>query len=122
MKQPPRITSLRLLAALWLTLVCGGCAHAPAVRGADRDAQGRIVLNYWNGFTGPDGKTMTGDGGASSSAANPDIRVKMQIIPWSTYYDKLTLSHWPTAARPTSSSCQSSPLSRIRLLPHPAAH
>ena len=90
MKQPRIITPL-LLAALWLALVCGGCAHPPTSRGVARDAQGRIVLNFWNGFTGPDGKTMEVMVDKFQQD-NPDVRVKMQIIPWGTYYDKVTLA------------------------------
>lgn len=92
MRHPTRITLFSLLAALWLALVGGGCSHAPtAARGADRDAQGRIVLDYWNGFTGPDGKTMEAMV-EKFQKDNPDIRVKMQLIPWGTYYNKLTLA------------------------------
>jgi len=98
MRRPPIITCLLPLAALWLplaalwlALVCGGCAHPPASRGVARDAQGRIVLNFWNGFTGPDGKTMEAMVDKFQQD-NPDVRVKMQIIPWGTYYDKVTLA------------------------------
>lgn len=52
---------------------------------------GKIVINFWNGFTGPDGKTMTAMV-KQFQVENPDVEVKMQIIPWGTYYDKLTLS------------------------------
>ena len=55
------------------------------------DAQGRRIVRFWNGFTGPDGKTMERMV-AQFRTANPDLAVSMQIIPWGTYYDKLTLS------------------------------
>jgi len=54
-------------------------------------ADGRIVLDFWNGFTGPDGKTME-KMVHRFEERNPQIDVQMQIIPWGTYYDKLTLS------------------------------
>lgn len=82
---------LLLLAALWLALACAGCSHPPATRDVVRDGQGRIVLNFWNGFTGPDGKTMEAMVDKFQQE-NPDVRVKMQIIPWGTYYDKVTLA------------------------------
>jgi multiple sugar transport system substrate-binding protein len=50
-----------------------------------------VEINFWNGFTGPDGQTMSALV-KQFQAENPDVQVKMQIIPWSTYYDKLTLS------------------------------
>lgn len=49
------------------------------------------MLDYWNGFTGPDGKTMEMLV-EQFQRDNPDIRVKMQLIPWGTYYNKLTLA------------------------------
>jgi multiple sugar transport system substrate-binding protein len=49
------------------------------------------ALRFWNGFTGPDGKTME-QLIARFQRENPDVSVRMQIIPWAQYYDKLTLS------------------------------
>jgi multiple sugar transport system substrate-binding protein len=90
---------LAALALLALLLTCG-CADAPppaVTQHAARSTQHAggagtpIVLDFWNGFTGPDGKTMERLV-RQFEAANPDVRVRMQIIPWGTYYDKLTLS------------------------------
>ncbi len=68
-----------------------GCArrggNAP---GVEKSGQ-KIVLDFWNGFTGPDGKTMEKIV-KRFQKQNPDVAVRMQIIPWGTYYDKLTLS------------------------------
>src|SRR5579862_6756827 len=76
-----------LLLALALTLP-GGCGFV----GHRADGKpGALVINFWNGFTGPDGQTMSALV-KQFQAENPDVQVKMQIIPWSTYYDKLTLS------------------------------
>lgn len=83
----PRIllASSALLTAA--TLVCG-CGNSS--RGA-ADAQGALAISFWNGFTGPDGKTMAAMVRRFQDE-NPDVRVTMQIIPWGTYYNKLTLS------------------------------
>jgi len=74
-------------------LLLAGCnrssAQAPA-RSA-RATGGKLVLHFWNGFTGPDGKTMQKMVDRFRER-NPDIEVRMQIIPWGTYYDKLTLA------------------------------
>lgn len=87
-RSPIRLRRL-LFSLLALLLICiNGCSTSA------RHAQtggAKIVLNYWNGFTGPDGKTM-GALVRQFQAQNPDIQVKMQLIPWSTYYNKLTLS------------------------------
>jgi ABC-type glycerol-3-phosphate transport system substrate-binding protein len=76
--------ALFFLVALFALSGCGSSQN-------DQQGSGKIVLNYWNGFTGPDGVTMTAMVNEFEKE-NPDIQVKMQIIPWGTYYDKLTLS------------------------------
>lgn len=53
-------------------------------------AKSVVRIEFWNGFTGPDGVTMERIVRAFN-ASHPDIRVRMQIIPWGTYYDKVTL-------------------------------
>ena len=69
-----------------------GCGDLPSTgAGAGKTGNGKIVLDFWNGFTGPDGKTMQGIV-TQFQKDNPDIIVHTQIIPWGTYYDKLTLS------------------------------
>jgi multiple sugar transport system substrate-binding protein len=68
-----------------------GCFARGGGRRAERTADGRTLLHFWNGFTGPDGKAMEAMVRAFERD-NPDVSVAMQIIPWGTYYDKLTLS------------------------------
>ncbi len=47
-------------------------------------------LRFWNGFSGPDGATMKRivEG---YNGEHPEAPFDMQIIPWGTYYDKVTL-------------------------------
>lgn len=84
---------IRLLRAGLPALLLDGCSRSPspARRGSAPLAKGGIVLDFWNGFTGPDGKTME-KMVRRFQERNPDVGVRMQIIPWGTYYDKLTLS------------------------------
>lgn len=49
-----------------------------------------MELRFWNGFSGPDGKAMEAIV-KEYNATHPDVRIKMEIIPWGTYYDKVTL-------------------------------
>ena len=77
--------------ALALVAVLGGCAASKTSNGAATAPNGKIVLNFWNGFTGPDGKAMEKMVGRFRKQ-NPNIEVRMQTIPWGTYYDKLTLA------------------------------
>ena len=45
-------------------------------------------MRFWNGFTGPDGRTMLRLV-RRFNTENPDITVLMQRMDWGTYYNKL---------------------------------
>jgi len=47
-----------------------------------------IVIRFWNGFTGPDGRTMLRMV-RRFNEAHPGIRVIMQRMDWGTFYNKL---------------------------------
>lgn len=55
------------------------------------EANGAIELNFWNGFSGPDGAEMEKLVKKFNLDNQGKIKVRMQIIPWGTYYDKVTL-------------------------------
>lgn len=50
-----------------------------------------VELNFWNGFTGPDGRIMLGLV-RRFNEANPDVTVSMQRMDWATYYNKLMVA------------------------------
>ena len=50
-----------------------------------------VQLNFWNGFSGPDGQQMEKIIRQFNDEHRGRIEVRMQIIPWGTYYDKVTL-------------------------------
>lgn len=81
------IRRIGVIAILLSLVLIAGCAR-PA---DDSSNAGPVIIHFWNGFTGPDGKTMMAMVQLFQKE-NPDVQVRMQIIPWSTYYDKLTLS------------------------------
>src|SRR5439155_26412119 len=85
----PILRAAALLLIAVALLPNAGCG--PRAAGAARLPDGRLLINFWNGFTGPDGKTMQALV-QRFQEENRDIAVRMQIIPWATYYDKLTLS------------------------------
>ena len=60
------------------------------VASCDRPAAGeRVVeLRFWNGFTGPDGRTMLAIV-RRFNETHPGVRVTMQRMDWATYYNKL---------------------------------
>jgi multiple sugar transport system substrate-binding protein len=53
--------------------------------------KGPVQINFWNGFTGPDGRTML-EIIRRFNQEHPDIRVSMQRMDWATYYNKLIVS------------------------------
>jgi multiple sugar transport system substrate-binding protein len=84
--------ALPVSALFSFSLLIGGCAsNSPATTGSHASANGKTVLNFWNGFTGPDGKAME-EMVRRFRKQNPEIEVRVQTIPWGTYYDKLTLA------------------------------
>jgi ABC-type glycerol-3-phosphate transport system substrate-binding protein len=52
---------------------------------------GDIQLIYWNGLTGSDGQTMVQMVEAFTQQ-NPDVSVRVEMMPWGTYFDKLLTS------------------------------
>jgi multiple sugar transport system substrate-binding protein len=62
------------------------------INSCDRDVpvggEGVITLRFWNGFTGPDGRTMLRIV-QRFNRENPHVHVVMQRIDWATYYNKL---------------------------------
>lgn len=60
-----------------------------ALRGAGK--ADIVQINFWNGFTGPDGRTML-ELIRSFNQSNPAVQVSMQRIAWATYYNKLMVS------------------------------
>lgn len=86
---PPTLLTRRglLSAAAAVPLaVAGGLLSGCASRNSD--ANGRVTVRFWNGWTGPDGTRALGLVRAFN-AQNPDVEVHMQRIDWGTYYNKL---------------------------------
>lgn len=75
----PHYRSLAILLLILLISSLSGC----------RSERSRVVtIRYWNGFTGPDGRTMLRLV-KRFNQEHPDINVLMQRMDWSTYYNKL---------------------------------
>ena len=51
----------------------------------------RVTVRFWNGFTGPDGRTMLRLV-KRFNQENPDVNVLMQRMDWATYYNKLFIA------------------------------
>jgi multiple sugar transport system substrate-binding protein len=75
------------LAAVALTLT--GCTgQGTGGGGADTNADGKVVLSFWNGFTGPDGPALE-KVVKDFNASQDDVEVKTNIMPWDTLYQKV---------------------------------
>lgn len=80
----------RLILKITILVVLVAACAFPALRDLSRGG-GRhdvVTLRFWNGFTGPDGRTMLAIV-QRFNRDNPDVHVVMQRIPWATYYNKL---------------------------------
>ena len=73
------------LPCVLLTVLALGCDGG--VTGSDK-----VTVRFWNGFTGPDGRTMLALV-KRFNRENPDVHVVMQRMEWGTYYNKLFVSH-----------------------------
>lgn len=65
-----------------------GGAAAVLSSGCGQAGGGRTLVRFWNGFTGPDGRTMLRMV-QRFNAQNPDVQVLMQRMDWATFYNKL---------------------------------
>ncbi|NOY07475.1 MAG: ABC transporter substrate-binding protein [Spirochaetes bacterium] len=52
---------------------------------------GKVVVNYWSRKTGSDGDVFS-EFIKGFNTANPNIEVKMQVLPWGEYYGKVRAS------------------------------
>jgi multiple sugar transport system substrate-binding protein len=80
-----RLTGVFLGAlALGLAAACSsGGGSAPSSSGSSH-----VTLTYWNGFTGPDGPTVT-KLVKEFNQTHPNITINMSIMPWDVFYEKL---------------------------------
>lgn len=69
----------RLSAGSVAALLASGCRQVRS---------GATLLRFWNGFTGPDGRTILKII-QRFNAQNDDVQVLMQRMEWGTYYNKL---------------------------------
>lgn len=89
-RRPHCNPSLLRPSAVLLLALCVGLFAVQGCRRPSEAPEDPQLLRFWNGFTGPDGATM--ERIVQRFQKETGLRVKMQIIPWATYYDKLTLS------------------------------
>ena len=71
-----------ILSVLFISLLFN-CAKSHASKPSRK-----VVIRFWNGFTGPDGRTILRLI-KRFNRENPDVQVLMQRMDWGIYYNKL---------------------------------
>ncbi|MGH2386892.1 MAG: ABC transporter substrate-binding protein [Chloroflexota bacterium] len=82
-------TFVRSISAV--SLLGGMLLGSGSLAGTGARAASPVTLNFWNGFTGPDGPAVTALV-KQFNASHPDIQINMTIEPWDTLLQKLPLS------------------------------
>lgn len=96
-RRSARLGRTRLVIATTATLAVsalalGGCAGQGSGGGDDdTNSDGKIVLDFWNGFTGPDGPALQ-QVVDDFNASQDEVEVKTNIMPWDTLYQKVLTS------------------------------
>src|SRR5690554_3085691 len=70
------------------TLVLTGCTGAGTASNSTNDPDAKVTLEFWNGFTGPDGPALE-QVVDDFNASQDRITVKANIMPWDTLYQKV---------------------------------
>lgn len=100
----PRMNFLRCFGAMLALALLAGCARPEATAG-------KVTIRFWHGFTAKDGETML-EIIRRFNRENPDIEVRVQRIPWGTYYNKLFVAGLAGRA-PDVFVCHASRLARL---------
>jgi multiple sugar transport system substrate-binding protein len=61
----------------------------PSESGSSQPSGNKITLDFWNGFTGPDGELLTKIVERYNQTNNANVQIKMDIMPWDQMYQKL---------------------------------
>lgn len=72
-------------------VVLSGCAGQGSGGGDETSSDGKVVLDFWNGFTGPDGPALQ-QVVDDFNASQDEVEVKTNIMPWDTLYQKVLTS------------------------------
>jgi multiple sugar transport system substrate-binding protein len=87
----PRVLIATAAALAVSTLTLAGCAGQGSGGSDDATSDGKIVLDFWNGFTGPDGPALQ-EVVDDFNESQDEIEVKTNIMPWDTLYQKVLTS------------------------------
>lgn len=74
--------------AVTASLLLAGCSGQGAQSGDTNDPDAKVTLDFWNGFTGPDGPALQ-QVVDDFNASQDRITVETNIMPWDTLYQKV---------------------------------
>lgn len=79
------------LKALLLLLICStiifaGCSNSN--QNSSSSSDGEITLDFWNGFTGPDGEDIAKIINEFNEQNKGEIKINTQTMPWANFYDQ----------------------------------
>lgn len=86
-----RVMAVAVAGSAIVAMTLAGCSGQGSGGGGDTNADGKIVLDFWNGFTGPDGPALE-QVIADFNASQDEVEVKANIMPWDTLYQKVLTS------------------------------
>ncbi|MDQ7879499.1 ABC transporter substrate-binding protein [Microbacterium sp. QXD-8] len=87
----PRVVMATAAALAISALTLAGCAGQGSGGNDEATGDGKIVLDFWNGFTGPDGPALQ-QVVDDFNDSQDEIEVKTNIMPWDTLYQKVLTS------------------------------
>ncbi|MCG1021513.1 MULTISPECIES: ABC transporter substrate-binding protein [Sutcliffiella] len=77
------------LKVMFLLLICSSLIFAGCSNGANSGGNdGEITLEFWNGFTGPDGEDIGKIINEFNEAHKGEIKINTQTMPWGNFYDQ----------------------------------
>lgn len=78
-----------MTSALAASLVLAGCSSSSSESTTKTTEGSKIVLEFWNGFTGPDGNDMKKIVDEFNKSQAGKVEVKTQTMKWDQFYDKI---------------------------------
>jgi len=82
-------TKVMMASVLTGSLVLAGCSSDTKDTASEGDSAGKVTLEFWNGFTGPDGNDMKKIVDEFNQKNAGKIEVKTQTMKWDQFYDKI---------------------------------
>ncbi|PWK06590.1 ABC transporter substrate-binding protein [Tumebacillus permanentifrigoris] len=84
-----KVLQLAMASALGFSLVLTGCSSTTTKEASSTSDSKKVTLEFWNGFTGPDGNDMKKIVDGFNKQYEGKIEIKTQTMKWDQFYDKI---------------------------------